>query len=188
MSVIIRKYQLKDREAVQRVCIETSSIPVDTVNQRELLLSLYCNYYITYSMENCFVIADESNTAVGYVLCSPSLKKWKQEFNKNYSYLVFRLSKHQWFKHKLSYILHSNIARKGYDAHLHIDILPSFQRLGMGSKLIETLVSHLKANGVNGLHLICSKDNIKGMNFYRKFGFSQIKKVGNNMAFGIKLQ
>jgi GNAT superfamily N-acetyltransferase len=65
-----------------------------------------------------------------------------------------------------------------YPAHLHINLLPDFQRQGVGSRLITTFEDHLREFGVPGLHLGTSNYNHKALPFYLKHGYQVIQEVG----------
>ena len=62
-------------------------------------------------------------------------------------------------------------------AHMHIDILPTHQRMGIGTQLVNTLLSQLKSDGVPSLFLITDIGNTKGPAFYNKYGFCLRYKI-----------
>ena len=53
-----------------------------------------------------------------------------------------------------------------YPAHMHIDILPEFQRKGWGSMLINALFDALRSQGAIGIHLGMARSNTGGRSFY----------------------
>lgn len=64
-----------------------------------------------------------------------------------------------------------------YPAHMHIDILPDFQRKGWGSILINVLFDAVKREGAPGIHLDMVRWNTTGRNFYKKIGFEKCSLV-----------
>ncbi|CAL1700552.1 unnamed protein product [Somion occarium] len=61
-------------------------------------------------------------------------------------------------------------------AHMHIDILPEYQKLGYGRKLIDTLVRWLKKEkGLERLWLGMDKRNVGARRFYEKLGFRDLE-------------
>jgi ribosomal protein S18 acetylase RimI-like enzyme len=60
---------------------------------------------------------------------------------------------------------------KTYPAHLHINIHPTAQGRGLGSKLIENFEKELKKQGVRGVHLLTSPHDLN-VKFYHKNGYS----------------
>lgn len=71
-----------------------------------------------------------------------------------------------------------------YPAHLHIDILPEYQRQGIGFQLMDTLTVHLREQGVPAVMLSVAGDNEKGKNFYRKYGFQVLEETPNEIVMG----
>ena len=64
-----------------------------------------------------------------------------------------------------------------YPAHMHIDILPEFQRKGWGSMLINALFDALRSQGAIGIHLGMARSNTGGRSFYEKIGFQPCSLV-----------
>jgi GNAT superfamily N-acetyltransferase len=73
-----------------------------------------------------------------------------------------------------------------YPAHLHIDILPEYQRQGWGKKLMEELVSRLREQGVRGVHLVMAGDNVAAGRFYEAVGFETFDEVVDGGKSGDK--
>nr|GAT46078.1 predicted protein [Mycena chlorophos] len=59
-------------------------------------------------------------------------------------------------------------------AHIHIDILPSYQGQGWGRRLIEHAFEYLQHQDVDGVWLITNPRNVAAGAFYRKMGFESI--------------
>ncbi|UNF35748.1 GNAT family N-acetyltransferase [Bartonella krasnovii] len=62
---------------------------------------------------------------------------------------------------------------KAYLARLYV--LPSYQRLGIGEKLLEQAIAINKIQG--RIHLKVNSENIKGLSFYEKLGFKRIGQL-----------
>jgi len=183
--VSIRKYQSKDYDDIRHICWATAKEGLN--KDRELLYTIACDYYINEEPENIFVATDESDRAVGYILCSIATKKHIKLYKRKYFKLLG--------KHGSKYVA----AKRFYEfpfmwwvshtwpAHLHIDILPEYQGMGLGRKLIETLADYLKSIGSNGLYLTVSADNESAVKFYRKVGFRQsLSMFGKGYLFTMK--
>lgn len=172
----IRKYQAKDKENCRNVCHKTATAP-KYVNSKQLVCLLYCDYYVDKEPDNCFVVADDDDNAVGYILCAEDQKAYDKGV-KPYLKEARKID----FVDGVMPILES-IAFKGlckkYPAHLHIDILPEGQGLGHGSKLIKALEEHLKAKGIKGVRLGVGGDNTGAHRFYERNGFKLLKNLGN---------
>lgn len=77
---------------------------------------------------------------------------------------------------------------KEYPCHLHIDILPAFEKKGLGSRLMEELKRKLREQGIKGIHLMKAGDNHGTTIFYEKVGFERypFPMGGSDTELGVK--
>lgn len=61
-------------------------------------------------------------------------------------------------------------------AHMHIDILPQYQRQGWGKRLIGTVVAHLRDKGLDALWLSMAPGNDNAANFYARLGYEKFEE------------
>ncbi len=184
----IRPYRETDKYNVQRVCLQTikDDMVFEGLNRinADLFLAVYNDYYTEHEPENCFVCTDENDNAVGYIICSESVKKWRKVFMKEY----YPKIKHRPLADKFMALgeiaAHSLFASK-YPAHLHIDILEGYRGGGTGTRLVETLLDHLAAKGIRGVHLCVDGENKKAIRFYKRCGFKTLANFGKGLAMGI---
>ena len=129
------------------------------------------------------------------------VKQFNQEFHKIYDENKYYLSKEYvelCIKNKekicQEYSLrmrheHDLYARfqNDYPAHLHIDCLPGYTGLGIGSQLIETMADDLK-DEVNGVMLGVSKTNQGAINFYQKHDFDILDEDNAGYVMGRQLK
>ena len=66
---------------------------------------------------------------------------------------------------------------KQYPAHLHINLLPGYQGLGLGTELIHHFEEHMIRQGAWGLNLSTTNYNRKAVPFYEKLGFSLHQQI-----------
>jgi ribosomal protein S18 acetylase RimI-like enzyme len=66
-----------------------------------------------------------------------------------------------------------------YPAHLHINLLPGYQRRGLGERLIRTFEDHMKRMGIPGIHLVTSTLNTKAVPFYDTLGYRVVRELPN---------
>ncbi|MFX1286679.1 MAG: GNAT family N-acetyltransferase [Promethearchaeota archaeon] len=192
--VHIRPYQPRDRKGVINVCWQTGYMGKSAAGHFDdpyLFGLLFCLYYIDHEPENCFVAVDEeTEQVVGYILSSIDSKKQEENFRKKmirkitlraFLYTIWRYPrtfrvlwhfKKIWEKEPK--IDNEKTLLETYPAHLHIDILPEYQRQGIGTQLMETLEIHLKNLNVEGVHLGTSEQNVNAVRFYQKLNFSLI--------------
>ncbi len=64
-----------------------------------------------------------------------------------------------------------------YPGHLHINILPEFQRRGYGKLLINAFLEKLKSLEANGVHLGMVTANEVAPQFYKQLGFEPCPMV-----------
>jgi GNAT superfamily N-acetyltransferase len=64
-----------------------------------------------------------------------------------------------------------------YPAHLHIDILPEYQRKGHGTNLINAFLEAVKKADANGVHLDMVQHNVTARAFYERMGFETCSQV-----------
>lgn len=182
----IRPYESKDKENVRFVCLNSEGPCKSSKRARNFTLAVYCDYYIENEGGNCFVAADETDRAIGYVICTENFDIFKERFIKNY---YTRIKKWEYRRRKsaLRSIIPQEDFKAEYPAHLHIDVLPEYQRMGLGRKMTDALVEHLRNKGVKGVMLTVWIHNEKGRAFYEKYGFTLLEERKNVAVYGLKL-
>jgi ribosomal protein S18 acetylase RimI-like enzyme len=150
---------------------------------KEFLLTAFCDYYIEKEPQNCFVVADDQK-AFGYILCAENSKAWSELFSKEYVGKLSNLSLQQYCEGTIATPL--KFADQ-YPAHLHIDILPDCQRMGIGTKLMDALVSHLRDKNIPGLMFSVARTNVSAQAFYKKYGFAVLEERENEIVMGMIL-
>lgn len=180
----IRKYNEKDYDDVRYVCLNCDGEALTGTGAKFLLLT-YCDYYIENEPDNCFVLDDDGRT-VGYILCAENFDNFYEKFRAHYLPALIPLgeSRHQWAKN--SVVLHEKY-KDEFPAHLHVDLLPDYQRQGWGTRLMNVLFEQLREKGVTGVMLTAGISNEAGKNFYRKHGFTEYETFITDVAFGKKL-
>ena len=178
----IRKFENKDIIAVREICHATADKSLRE-NKRavKLILRLFCNYYIEQEPENCFVVVDEQDDVIGYILCARNYNEWKTRFSEQYLKIY----------HPLARLIGKSTIRSfqkygtEYPAHLHINMRPGYEGQGIGTRLMDTLITHLLATNIHGLALGVSTNNKRGQKFYQKYGFHILEKKKWDVIMGI---
>ncbi len=166
----IRKYEIKDKENLRRICIETSGLPTETEKDKSFLFLMFNDYYAEIEPENVFVAVNDNDEAVGYILCAEDFEKYLSVFKKDYLPRIKKLGLKYYFMAIGEIAVHKLFAKK-YKAHLHIDILSECQGKGTGTALINELKAHLKHKGINTIMLSCGMGNKQAIKFYKKNNF-----------------
>ncbi len=182
----VRPYREKDKENVHFVHFNSDGPCKKNKRGINFGLAVYCDYYIEKEPENCFVATDENDKAIGYIICTENFDRFHSIFLKEYYTKI-----QSWeFKRRKSALksIESQEKYKGeYPAHLHIDILPEYQRMGLGRKLMDTLCNHLREKGVKGIVLTVWHKNYNAIKFYEKYGFEPIERKETTIVYGLKL-
>lgn len=166
----IIKYDPKYEKDVEQVFLWAGSKRTRTTDGvRECMHATFCDYYIKKESESCFIAINEEDKAIGYILCAKvydpeKIEQYIEEKNMN--------GLKEWMHSCME--LYPSYKGK-YDAHLHINVLPEYQWDGIGSALMETLLSYLEQEKVNGVMLGVASQNEKGNNFYRKWNFKLLE-------------
>ncbi|KAK6350399.1 hypothetical protein TWF718_003591 [Orbilia javanica] len=190
---------VKDAEPLFDVCKKTVG-PALRDGEPNLIAPYIWNVpYLRFCPEYCFSVDDGNGNAVGYVICAPStsnfVRKWREEYLPILESLDPLLKRPEmnppanWEEDltlgvlQLLYnpedMLHDACPKllKEYPAHLHIDILPEYQRKGFGKKLMEALWEKLRETGVDGVHLVMEGRNVNAERFYVAVGYSRFHEV-----------
>ncbi len=175
----MRADDIKDVEYVCRMTAGEKSINDEAVGR--LMSSMFSTYYARECYDSCFVLVDESDKAVGYILCEPDYRRFSKVFRKVDVPEIYKLDKksgrRSWF-FPVPYTFYSC----KYPAHLHIDLLPEYQNGGYGSKMIQMLLEDLKSKNIKGVMLIAGIWNHGAIRFYKRNGFKTIfKGFGENI-------
>lgn len=180
----IRKYEETDFENVEYVCLHCDDDEDDAETQ-EFVLHFFCDYYLEQEPQNCFVL-DDGGRAVGYVLCAADFDAFKPVFFGQYVPLCKNLGEYR-MKWAMGSIALQEEFKDEYPAHLHIDLLPPYQRQGWGGRLLQTLFDHLRESGCPGVMLTTGVDNTNATAFYEKHGLKKLGERNYEVAYGKKL-
>lgn len=182
----IRPFEEKDSKSVRFVCLESAGKTDASEYIRSFLLNTYCNYYVENEPHNCFVAVDESDNAVGYILCAEDFDTFSKIFLTKYARRYLKFKGIYRLASKIS-ILEQKKYKHDYPAHLHIDLLPEYQQKGLGRQLINALCDHLKKKGVKGVMLSVFIGNKGAIRFYEKCGFTKVKTELTSIVFAKEL-
>lgn len=188
MQMILRKSNLADERDIARIIMACHwKTPVA---DRELLALRWIRFYLVAEPENSYVIEHpDLREAVGYIFCASDTMAFEDEFEKVYLPKIrdrFEELNKQAFEHlednrKLLHFRRNRDigfdATPEYPAHLHINILPEYQRSGYGAMLLSAYEDNLRSRGVIGYHLITGANNAKGISFYKKHSLELLHTV-----------
>ncbi|KIV82103.1 hypothetical protein PV11_04234 [Exophiala sideris] len=201
----IRQYRDSDMDAMVHIFRETAA--PDLIKAGDPVLHyasfLWCRPYLMLEPATCYVVDDGEGLAVGYILGGPDTPTFVEKYKQEYiPYLKSQgLEKPgpdesiEW-KDNLSNalrrlmfnpdgMLHQEFPQlmELWPAHLHIDVLPEYQKHGYGRLLIETFCRTAQKQGAKGVHLLMAASNEEAGKFYTRIGFSRFPcKVDNGSS------
>jgi ribosomal protein S18 acetylase RimI-like enzyme len=198
----IRPYRASDRPAVADICVRTGDNGGDSravFTDLELLPSIFAYPYVDLEPESAFVL-DDGGRAVGYILgCADTpafARRFRTEYLPTVSYPAPTAAPSNPTEQMIA-LLHDPERMvipevTDYPAHLHIDLLPPYQRSGHGRALITRLLSTLHARNVDAIHLVMLTTNTPAGAFYRRLGFhpiavpniTEVTYLGRSTAIG----
>jgi ribosomal protein S18 acetylase RimI-like enzyme len=185
-ELLVRPYQLKDREAVFRIGADTAffGAPIEAyMEDRNVFLEAFYAYYTDIEPEHAWVAcADE--TVVGFLTgCVDS-------HNHGWRYVRFILpglvskvlrGKYRFGGRSIGYFsgllggwlrgefTHADL--ETYPAHLHINVDSNWRGHGLGRRLMEAYLQQLRKLGVKGVYLDTTSLNEAACRMYEKIGF-----------------
>lgn len=184
-EVLVRKYQPSDRQAVREICCATAFMGKPCANffdGDEIFADALTGYFTDYEPQSCFV-AEKGGLVIGYLIGAKDVKQMNKVFRRK---LAFKLLAKAFFKGtflKLKNLAFFSRCLSGmvkgqfrqpdfsgeYPATLHINLLPEFRGLGIGSQLIAEYLKYLKGQGVKALHFATMSE--KATKFFNQHGF-----------------
>ena len=196
----IRPYRSEDLPALYEICLATGASGADAghlYRDAKLIGHIYAGPYGVLEPESALVVEDEHGVG-GYIIGTHDTYAFEK-----------RLEAEWWPSLRARYgdppdprasddarmatLIHHpprtpRRISEPYPAHLHIDMLPRLQGMGVGRMLIETWLKRMAARGVKAAHLGVGPANARAVKFYRKFGFHEIEQLPapwNTYWFGI---
>jgi ribosomal protein S18 acetylase RimI-like enzyme len=183
---VIRPYRAADRAALFDVCVRTGHRGGDARGRHgddDLLPTIFLAPYLELEPELAFV-ADDGERAVGYVVGTADTEAFVRRFRAEYLPTVparfpappdrpVTETDHMLaLLHRPEHMLHPVFT--AHPAHLHIDLLPSHQRRGLGRALMARLLTTLADRGIDGVHLSMVTANTGARLFYDRLGFQEL--------------
>ncbi|KAK5205835.1 hypothetical protein LTR41_008517 [Exophiala xenobiotica] len=195
----IRSYQESDEDAMIHVFRETAAPDLREAGEPVLHYAsyLWCRPYFVLEPQTCYVLDDGSGQAVGYLLGVPHTPTFVQKYKETFiPYIKSQGMENPepnepvgWNENLPNALRHIMYNPQGmlheewpqlmesWPAHLHIDILPEFQRKGYGRQLIEMFCDGARKQGAKGVHLGMAAANDEAGKFYARLGFTRFPVV-----------
>jgi ribosomal protein S18 acetylase RimI-like enzyme len=195
----IRRYRADDHDAVYEVCVRTGAGGADARGlypNDDLLPDIYAGPYLHLEPDLAFVL-DDGGRAVGYVIGTADTARFVTRYRREWlplmaqSYQEPAGSPTTSFEAHVAGLFHPERMLVNelfsYPAHLHIDILPAYQRAGHGRRLIAAFLDEVARAGAPAVCLGVARANTGAQAFYRRVGFELLEvgdRDGSALYFG----
>ncbi|KRF03697.1 hypothetical protein ASG89_02755 [Paenibacillus sp. Soil766] len=188
MQVILRKSKATDENDIVKIIL-ACHWGKSPVADHEMLALRWIRQFLVTEPQNCYVLEHPTSTkVVGYITCASDTNAYENEFEKTYLPKLkerFEVLTKQSFEYleenrRLLFFrrnLDIGLDVTDYPAHLHINILPEYQRSGYGGLLLSAYEENLRSRGVHGYHLATGANNTKGILFYNKHSLELLHTV-----------
>lgn len=183
--ITVRSYEPADLPSLYDVCVRTADAGGDARHlypDQDLMATIFLAPYVFLDPSLAFVV-DDGSRAVGYVVGTADTGDFVRRFRSEWlPAVVDRYPAPEALAtptEQMLSLMHNpermNVdALAGYPAHLHIDLLPEFQRQGLGRQLMTQHLGALAARGVGAVHLGMVTVNVAARAFYDRLGFHVI--------------
>lgn len=192
--VVIRPFELNDREAVRRICVDTADggapLDVELFPDPELFADLLTQYYTDYNPAMLWV-ADAGGEVVGYLSgCLDTLAMQRVSMRKVVPASLWRsiwrgtwcrlgtwrtLWNNAWVWTESLLQRQRHVQR--YPAQLHVNLKPGFRGHQVGRRLVEHFLGQARENRVGGVEASVREDNVKARRFFETLGFVALGRL-----------
>jgi ribosomal protein S18 acetylase RimI-like enzyme len=198
MQASIRPYQSCDLDALYDVCVRTAADGDDLTDQiGDPLLPghVYAAPYGVLEPAMAFVVEDDDGVG-GYVVGTLDTEafaerceaEWLPDLRARYPMGTAATPADRRYIALIHAFPRQDAAIVAdYPAHLHIDLLPRVQGLGLGRALIERFAAAATSDGSSGVHLGVSRTNERAVSFYRHVGFETLRTDPTSFVLGRRL-
>jgi GNAT superfamily N-acetyltransferase len=186
---MIRPYQSIDRHAVRIIYGEDEFARPHLLRKnprmREYLADEASSYYTDYEPES-ILVAEAKGEVVGALLGAVNTIRYEHIYKRHIRPVfiqrclsgAYGLPLWLWpvvrTEMASGSIVATRVDLRQYPAHLHIGVVPSWRRQGIGTSLMAGYADYLRQKGVAGYHLYASSFHPLGVTFYRKLGLEDL--------------
>ena len=196
----IRPYRDADRDALYDICVKTADAGGDATGvftDDRLWGDIFAVPYAVRDAGLTWVVESDDGRTIGYIVATDDTEAFEQWFREEWwptrmgAYPLSGAAEPTRQDGIIGYASRrapgTNAHAAEYPAHLHIDLLPETQGMGLGRQLIETLFTELKRRGVPGLHLGMNATNTGAGAFYDRLGMQRLQADADTVVYGVRL-
>jgi GNAT superfamily N-acetyltransferase len=198
----LRHARPEDSAALVEICVRTGHRGQDArgvYTDPGLLAAMYLLPYLALEPMWCWVCCEDiddagDGTPAGYIVGTPDTRTFAQRAE-SVCWPPLRAQHPLPATYddspqaRLTRVLHTGPPTdlpflSDHPAHLHIDLLPSAQGRGVGTRLMASFIGALRDAQVPGIHLGVSAHNPRAIAFYRHLGFEALQDAGWGLWMG----
>ena len=183
----IRAYRDGDKAAVYDVCIRTARGGRGVggrYSNDDLVPDIVAGPYLLLEPGHAFVL-DNGERAVGYIIgtaCTPDFvtayrDRWLPRLRDRYRPLSAAPVTEE--EQRLDALFHPERLLRPelapHPAHLHINMLDGYRRMGHGRELMSTFLASVAAANAPSCHLSARRENVDALRFYERLGWRPIE-------------
>ena len=195
----LRSARPDDLDDLYEICHRTGAAGQDAtglIADRRLLGDLYVAPYVVLEPQHAFVVDDGTGTAQGYVVGAPDSVAFEARCAEAWWPAARARHLRPEEADGLDALFLALLADRPapdptvlaeHPSHLHIDLLPPFQRGGWGRRLLDALFDSLRAAGSPGVHLGVAEANEAAIGFYEHLGFRRLGSDGFTRTYALRL-
>ena len=189
----IRPYRAEDLDDLYHIALATGDSGADASDLYDdpmLVGHVYAAPYAVMSPDTAFVVEDAEGVC-GYIVGALDTRafeamaeaEWWPALRPQYADPPID-SRDDWSRDELmSYLIHHPFPAPrrvvaDFPSHLHINLLPRLQGRDFGRRLIDTWMERMRDLGSPGVHLGVGPANLRGVRFYRAYGFEELVLEG----------
>ena len=187
MQISLRQSRTTDEHDIAKIIMACHwKTPIA---DHEMLALRWIRQYLVTEPHNGYVLEHSiTSSVVGYITCASDTIAYENEFEKTYlpklkdRYEELEKQSFEYIEENRKLLFFRRNQDIGFDAaeypaHLHINILPEYQRSGYGGLLLSAYEDNLRSRGLQGYHLGTGSNNTKGISFYHKHGLELLHTV-----------
>jgi ribosomal protein S18 acetylase RimI-like enzyme len=181
----LRPFAPEDLPSLYDVCVRTADAGGDARQlypDQDLMPTIFLAPYVALDPSLAFVV-DDGSRAVGYIIGTADTAEFVRRYRREWlptvadrypapAALATPSDEMLALLHNPERMIVPELA--AYPAHLHIDLLPAYQRKGLGRELMTAFLAALVARGVPAVHLGMVTANVAARAFYDRLGFHVI--------------
>lgn len=191
--MIFREAKLSDLDQIAK--LHQQNLKTATSFLGEDYLKRMYQQIISDSKTNTTILALEDEKVIGVITASLDLRKTVGALPLSFFSIVL-ITKKILFQPSLILEILNHICLeivvlhkypRPYRTILTLFVSNSYQRLGIGSKLVQELIHKLKAMNIKKLYVDTQKRNKEALEFYKKMGFEKEDQIADSIVLSLYL-